>query len=233
VKPPLLLLHGAIGSGRQFNKLLPVLSEYDVHVFTFPGHGGKEIPAEGFSIELFADSVHNYLKEKNLESVFVFGYSMGGYVALYLASRYPNLFKKIITLGTKMEWTPEIAARETSQLNAEKIEAKVPAFAEALKQLHSPQDWKIVLQKTSEMLAAMGERPPLTKEDFQKIKIPVVVGLGDADKMVSREESERVVKYLPDGKFLLLENTEHPLERVDVNVLKSIFNQLLFQSSIH
>jgi pimeloyl-ACP methyl ester carboxylesterase len=223
MKPPLILLHGALASGGQFARMLHKFPEFDVCTFNFPGHSGPRIPTEDFSIELFAESLLNYLKEDfPFEKVYVFGYSMGGYVALYLASRHPYLFEKIFTLGTKMEWTPEIAARETAKLDAEKIEAKFPAYAEALRDMHPWQDWKIVMQKTREMLTAMGERPPLTKEDFQKIKIPVIVGLGDADKMVSREESERAVEYLPDGKFLLLENTQHPLERVDVDMLKSV-----------
>jgi esterase/lipase len=230
VKQCLLLLHGAISSGKQFDKLLLLLNDdFNMHVFIFPGHGGKENPAEGFSIQLFAESLLNYVKKEKLESIFVFGYSMGGYVALYLAARYPNLFRKIFTLGTKMEWTKEIAAKETSQLNAEKIEEKVPAFAEALKQQHAPQDWKIVLQMTSEMLTGLGKNPALNKEDFEKIQIPVVVGLGDSDKMVTREESKRSVSYLKNGKFMLLENTQHPFERVEVALIEGKLKEFFLQ----
>ena len=220
MKPTLLLLHGAISSGKQFDKLLPLLNdEFDVYVFTFPGHGGNKIPAEEFSIPLFANALLYYLVENNLMPAYVFGYSMGGYVALYIASRLSNQFQKIITLGTKLNWTEETAAREVVQLNPEKIEEKVPAFAEVLKQLHAPEDWKAVLNKTSEMLMNLGKNPLLNKEAFERIKIPVVIGLGDSDKMVSREESENAVQYLANGKFQMLENTQHPFERVDVNML--------------
>ena len=225
LKPSLILLHGAISSEKQFDTLLPLLNkELDVHVFSFPGHGGKKIPAEPFSIDLFASALLDFLQQEKISSASVFGYSMGGYVALYLASRHPLLINKIFTLGTKLEWTEEIAAKETAQLNPGKIKSKVPAFAEALKQLHAPQDWKTVLHKTSEMLLQLGKKPALTENDFQKIKIPVLIGLGDGDKMVSRPEAENAEKYLECGKLLLLENTPHVFEKVDRRILADYMN---------
>jgi pimeloyl-ACP methyl ester carboxylesterase len=225
LKLSLILLHGAISSGKQFDRLLPLLNkEFDVHIFSFPGHGGKEIPSEPFSIDLFASALLEYLHSEKISSASVFGYSMGGYVALYLASRHPLLFNKIFTLGTKLEWTEDIAAKETSQLNPEKIEAKVLAFAEALKQLHSPEDWKTVLHKTSELLINLGRNPILNEKDFQKIKIPVLIGLGDEDKMVSKAESENAVNQLKHGRLLLLPETHHVFEKVNQHVLAEYIN---------
>ncbi len=225
MKSDLILLHGAVSSEKQFDTLLPLLNKkFDVHLFSFPGHGGKEIPSEPFSIDLFASALVNYLQKEKISTASVFGYSMGGYVALYLASRQPLLFNKIFTLGTKLEWTEEIASKETAQLNPEKIEAKVPAFAEALKKLHAPGDWKAVLHKTSEMLLQLGRNPALTEKDFQKIKIPVLVGLGDGDKMVSSTESENAVKHLEHGRLLVLPDTPHVFEKVNINVLAGHLN---------
>ena len=45
------------------------------------------------------------------------GHSMGGYVALKLALKRPELVDRIITLGTKFNWTPEVAAKEVKMLN--------------------------------------------------------------------------------------------------------------------
>jgi hypothetical protein len=57
---------------------------------------------------------------------------MGGYVALYLASANENLLDKIANLGTKFDWNPETALKESKMLNVEQIEIKVPKFAEVL-----------------------------------------------------------------------------------------------------
>ena len=58
----LLLLHGAIGSEIQFDSLKSELSnDYNVFTFNFPGHGGIEIPPDGFSIDMFAKSVIDFM----------------------------------------------------------------------------------------------------------------------------------------------------------------------------
>ena len=225
MKQPLLLLHGAISSCRQFDILLPFLNErFEVHTLNFPGHGGDEIKERPFSIPRFATSVLNYLDHEKIVDADIFGYSMGGYVALYLAAHYSGRVKKIFTLATKFEWTPEIAEKEVAQLDPEKISEKVPAFADLLKQTHHPQSWEKVVRKTSTMLLQLGSNPCLGKSDFQKIEIPVLVAKGDKDKMVSYEESKNAAANLKNGQLLVMPSTYHPFEKVDHPVLAGYIN---------
>ena len=86
----LILLHGAIGAKQQLEPLSNALSpQFNIHLINFPGHGGRAMPASAFSIELFASDVLGYMKENNIEQANVFGYSMGGYAAVYLAKHHP------------------------------------------------------------------------------------------------------------------------------------------------
>ena len=96
-------------------------TEFDVYSFNFPGHGGTE-PFESFSMDAFAKATADFIKTHQLKNLPVFGYSMGGYVALYLESMYPSTFQKVITLGTKYEWSEEIAAKEIKMLRPDVIE---------------------------------------------------------------------------------------------------------------
>ncbi len=57
---------------------------------------------------------------------------MCDYVALYLAATTSDLLGKIANLGTKFDWNPETALKESKMLNVEQIEIKVPKFAEVL-----------------------------------------------------------------------------------------------------
>jgi esterase/lipase len=128
----LLVLHGALGAQQQFEELKTLLeSQFTVHTLNFEGHGGRTSNAP-FSMDLFVENVRDYLQENNLSSCSVFGYSMGGYVALKFAAKFPGTVNEIVTLGTKFGWSPEIALKETAMLNPEKIEEKVPKFAAAL-----------------------------------------------------------------------------------------------------
>lgn len=213
---PLLLLHGAIGAADQltFLEALPQNS----FAFDFPGHGGKAFPA-AFSIRAFTESVLQWMDEKGFATVDIFGYSMGGYVALYLARHYPERVGKIFTLATKFAWDEATAAKEVKMLNPEKIAEKVPKFAAALEKRHAPLDWKEVLQRTADLMLALGKKPELAQEDFAAITHPVLLSVGDRDTMVSIEETMQVYRSLPNAQFMVFPDTVHPIEQINLQQL--------------
>ena len=217
---PLLLLHGAIGSKEQLKDLANKLSkDYEVYTFNFSGHGGKAFPTEPFSISLFAKEVLAFMNQKNLGSVSVFGYSMGGYVAMYLAKYHSEKINKVITLATKFYWDDAVAAKEIKMIEPAVLEQKVPAFAKQLQERHAPGDWKELLQLTQELLIKLGRNNTLSINDYTTIKNPCLLLLGDKDKMITLEETVAVYKQLPNAQFEVLTNTPHPIEQVDVNML--------------
>lgn len=220
----LILLHGAIGSSKQLESIAETLkNDYRITLLNFSGHGGKKIPEEKFSIEMFADDVLYLLDKSRKDNADIFGYSMGGYAALYIARHYPGKLNRVFTLGTKFNWNPEISQKEIRMLNPEKIEEKLPKFADELKERHSPEDWKIVLSKTSEMMTDLGNKNTLSDEDFRLIDNEVMITVGDSDKMVSSEESKHVSELLINGRFMLLPDTLHPIEKVSIELITNAF----------
>lgn len=216
----LLLLHGAIGAQDQLQPLKALLSaHYNVHTLSFSGHGGNAFPEGDFSIARFSVDVLNYLNDNNIAQFDVFGYSMGGYVAMYLAKQQPERVGRIITLATKFHWDEPTAQKECGMLDADKIEAKVPAFAAALAKRHAPNNWKEVLNRTKDMLVAMGNDNPLKLEDYANITNPSLIMLGDRDKMITLEETLAVYKALPNAQMAMLPDTQHPIEQVDAQHL--------------
>lgn len=210
----ILLLHGAIGSEEQLFPIRDKLSNGNrVVTMNFSGHGGREI-SHPFSIKHFADEVLAFLQQNQIDRVAIFGYSMGGYVGLYLARHFPSVVERVITLATKFEWTPETAVKEIKLLKPEVIEQKLPKFAEQLHQRHHPQDWKQVMQYTAAMMVEMGQENPLTTEDIAMIDCPVLLMIGDRDKMVSIEETVAIYRQLPNAQLVVLPQTQHPIEQV-------------------
>jgi pimeloyl-ACP methyl ester carboxylesterase len=215
----LLLLHGAIGSTCELEPLAKLLSDhFHIHIINFSGHGGRKITND-FSIKNFAEEVSNWITERGLSKINIFGYSLGGYVAMYLGRHYPDTVENIITLGTKYRWNTEIAAKEVALLRPETIQVKVPAFAEELRQRHSPVEWKDVLNKTAEMLTGIGAKPPLNANDYEKVKSNSLLLLGDSDKMVTLEETVDVFNKLPSSRLGILPGTPHQIKQVNLSLL--------------
>jgi len=228
---PILIIHGALGSASQLDPFKSTLESegFDIHSLNLSGHGGEQFQTN-FGIEQFAEDTLRYLDNHQLKQVNIFGYSMGGYVALWLAKNHPDRVEKIVTLGTKFDWSVESATKEVKKLNAEKILEKIPAFARILEHRHAPNDWKMLLNRTGDMMLALGQQPLLTKELLQTINHQTLICLGDQDDMANRNYSEQVASFLPNGKFSLLENTPHPIEKVDLKKLSEIAAKLFRNS---
>ncbi len=220
----IILLHGALGSSKQLNSLKEKLkNSFDVYSFNFEGHGGRA-SSNDFSIALFVQNTLDFLNENNIDNCSFFGYSMGGYVALKFAQSHPEKVRQIITYGTKFDWTIEKAEKEVLMLNPEKIEEKIPHYADFLKQLHQPLDWKMVMNQTAKMMTSLGEKPSLKDDDLKSITTKTTICVGSKDQMISIEESEKAANLLMNGELHVFENFEHPIEKVDVGVLSELIS---------
>jgi len=226
----ILLLHGALGASAQLAGLAARLKDkYEVLTYDFTGHGGREIPEDPLSIVSFAGGVLQFLDTMGIARIAVFGYSMGGYVGMYLALHRPERISKVATLGTKYHWDEPTAARETQMLDPEKTEQKVPAFAAAQQKLHAPADWKTLMQKTAAMMTDMGADSPIKPADYPQIATPCLLMLGDRDKMVTLEETLAVYKSLPNARMTMLPGTPHPIERVDSELVSFLLKRFLLE----
>ncbi len=217
MKPNLILLHGAIGSAAQLQPLAALLSEdFACHLINFSGHGGEK-PGP-LTITRLSGELAAYIQHHQLQRANIFGYSMGGYVALNTALHLPQLVGRIMTYGTMLEWSPERAAKETALLNPETLKLKVPKFAEKLAQMHGDDNWEDLLRHTGDMLLAMGQQPPISMMSMQAIEQKVKLCVGDRDA-VSIKETEEVYRLLPNACMSVFPNSPHPLEKVDSQLL--------------
>lgn len=212
-------MHGALGSKAQLQSLKALLQDnFRIFELNFGGHGGKA-SQEPFSIQRFTEEVAAFLDQQEVKQIHIFGYSMGGYVALNLARLHPDRVGKIATLGTKLNWTEESAQKEVRMLNPAKILEKVPAYADHLQSVHAPLSWQGVLEQTAGLMLGMGSGKRLFDKDFQSIPHEVRMAVGDKDRMVSIEETQHVVNQLPNASLHVMEGFPHPIDKVDIGQL--------------
>jgi pimeloyl-ACP methyl ester carboxylesterase len=214
---PILLLHGALGAADQLAPLQIALEEMGCTVYrmNFSGHGSQAFEAD-FSMQQFASEIGRFLENQQIPRVHIFGYSMGGYAALYWAASHPAKVASIATLATKFDWTPEGAEREAQMLDPDKILEKVPQYGRMLQERHGADNWRLLLEKTAGMMRELGAQPLLDRAVLSKLELPVLVCRGTEDKMVSEAESQWAVDRLPNARFNALAGTRHPFEKVDL-----------------
>ncbi len=226
-KKDLILIHGALGTSKQFAPLIELLkSNYNIHIFDLPAHGVLAYQSDSLSMYSFANYVRNYILKNKLQKPFIFGFSMGGFVALTLQSQ-TNIFSKIMTLNTKLVWNIETAEREQKMFDPEIILEKVPHYADMLISMHGEDNWKSLLDKHRDMMFKIAKSTPLSDYALSKINIPVLLTKGDSDKMVTSEETLAVASKLSDAESYEFENTSHPIEKIDLELLSSKIREFL------
>jgi pimeloyl-ACP methyl ester carboxylesterase len=223
----LILTHGALGSSADLDKLAEALQKenYNVFTFSFSGHGNTDFETD-FDIKQFTLELQQFILKNALVQPSVIGFSMGGYVALNLARRSPEIIDKIITIGTKFNWSKEVVEKEVKLLDAEVMLTKVPAFAKSLELKHG-EKWKTLLLRTTELMRDISVNNYLNSESLKTIQNKTLVGLGDKDQMVSLEETISVYISLPKANMYILPNTKHPIEQLNSTLFVAVIKDFL------
>ncbi|MDB4880926.1 MAG: hypothetical protein JWL60_2372 [Gemmatimonadetes bacterium] len=224
----MLLLHGALGSRGDMAALGALVSRRrPVHAVEFEGHGSTPPRGGPFSVAGFVDNAVAALDGAGLEKVDVFGYSMGGYVALALALAHPQRVSTITTLGTRFAWDPDVAAKAAARVQPDSLRTTAPDVARVLAEQHAGAGgWEAVAMRTAAFLLTLGARPALGPVELGRIHHRVRIMVGDRDRTVSVEESAAAYRHLPSGELMVLPRTPHPLEQVDIYRLADVLIEL-------
>ena len=100
--PPLVLLHGL---GRRWQVFLPVIPALSLRWQIFApdlrGHGKSSHVARGYHGPQFSEDIAGFLRERVAAPAVLFGHSLGGMLAMQIASHHPELVRALI-LGDNM-----------------------------------------------------------------------------------------------------------------------------------
>ncbi len=96
--PALLLLHGLVGSARNWRQNVDFLSRYStVYAVDLFNMGESErVPGLDAGLEATADGLAALLDALGLDQVDIAGHSHGGAIAMMLAARHPERVRKLI-----------------------------------------------------------------------------------------------------------------------------------------
>jgi len=111
-KPPLIALHGLLGSGACLSPLASILqNEFDVVLPDARGHGKSTAPISGYSYSDLASDVIGLIETLGLDAPVLLGHSMGGLTATVVASRLGSAISRLVLVDPTFispEWQREI-----------------------------------------------------------------------------------------------------------------------------
>ena len=115
---PLLILHGFLGMSDNWKTLATQFAtNFEVHTLDLRNHG-RSLQSEEFSYEVMVQDVFEYCQANNLTKIFIIGHSMGGKVAMLLATRHPELVSKLIVADIGPKFYPQHHQDILAGLNA-------------------------------------------------------------------------------------------------------------------
>lgn len=219
-----VLLHGFGEDSRIWDGITAALAaNYLLIIPNIPGSGGTELlSGEEVGMQDYAYVVHAILQKENIESCTLIGHSMGGYIALAFAEKYPE-WLKAFGLFHSSAYADDAAKKETRKKTIEFIQANgTDAFlktstpglfkdAEASKAAVDD-----LLQKgklfTPEALIqyyqAMIARPDRT-DVLKNFAGPILFMLGEHDKAVPFEQGLKQSHLPAQAHIHILRNSAH------------------------
>ncbi|WP_043931916.1 alpha/beta fold hydrolase [Bacillus sp. EB01] len=238
---PIVLLHGFAGSKLYWEKVIPELAAgYRVIAPDFHGHGDSTMGLEKFSIEEMADAIKELLEYTGLQKVTMFGHSMGGYVTLAFAEKYPEMldgFSLVHSTGS----SDSEEAKAGRESNAKKVvEEGLDILIHGLApKLFSPdneehckdeidQVKKIGLSTsikgTVSALLAMKERRD-RNDVLENTDLPVLLVAGEYDQVIPPEKTFSVEK--PNIEHHLIHGAGHMSMYEEPEELIKVMKQFL------
>jgi 3-oxoadipate enol-lactonase len=220
---PLVFVHGFPLSRGAWQKQVDAFkSSYRVIAPDLRGLGESDATAGTNTMSQMADDIHALLKHLNAGPVVLGGHSMGGYVVLAFARKYPEILRGLVLVGTKAGAdSAEVAAGRRA--TAEKVKAegsRVVVDAMAPKMLAATNTDQAMARSVRAFmehsrpegvigsLLGMAERDDST-QFLSQITVPSLIITGADDTVMPPAESEKMAKAIKAARLEVIPNAGH------------------------
>jgi len=110
--PPMLFIHGGIADHTHFAPQFEHFQhDHRTIVVDLRGHGRSDKPHQDYTISGFADDLVWLCRELGLSQSLVVGHSMGGLVALELATHFEDLTAAIVILDSPVDFRNKLTIK--------------------------------------------------------------------------------------------------------------------------
>lgn len=143
---PLLLIPGLYCSGEVWKETVAHFSgRYTCYSLTLPGFAGQApIQSDSILVQV-TDQIACYIRQNKLQKPVIVGHSLGGWVALQLAIKYPNLVGDIVCVSSA-PFLPALAMGTDIPVDSARkigLQIKKGMAAQNAQQVHASQQYAL------------------------------------------------------------------------------------------
>ena len=221
-RPKVILLHGLGGSTANWALNSSAIAQnYHVFVLDQVGFGKSDKPALKYRVGTYVDFLEKFMAELKIEKASLVGNSMGGWVAGWMAIRYPNRVEKIVLADAAGIVPANYSETQIYQLNnstREEIRANMklifanPAFQtnEALV------DQFMTARVTSgdggtinSLIESIKRREDFLNDRLGEIKKPTLIIWGKQDGLLPVADAYTFNKGIAGSELLIIDQCGH------------------------
>jgi pimeloyl-ACP methyl ester carboxylesterase len=220
-KPPIILLHGLMGSGACWTPVARSLEhEFDVIMPDARGHGGSSAPPHGYFYDDHASDVIGLVRGLGLSPPVLLGHSMGGMVAAVVASRRVGILRGLVLVDPTFlspERQREVRDSDVADQHRRALGLQKSDLVAEARARHSHRSPEILeLQAEARLKTRMAAFDVLTppnppyRDVASAIDVPSLLVLGD-NPVVSLDVAIKLCSNNPRLRIEQIQNAGHGL----------------------
>jgi 3-oxoadipate enol-lactonase len=215
---PLVLIHGFPLDHSIWNEVAGLLEkDFDMILPDLRGFGESTTVETPYGMNELADDISQLLGKLKIEKAVIVGHSMGGYVALAFANKYPDQVSGLALVGSQAPADLPERKQGRYKTAAEVQEKGIGVVLSMIDKLSPDANVREAVRPVIERQSLSGVAGALKamadREDARAwlpdFKFPIVLVHGDADELIPVERAQEIQVALPNAQLVELPGAGH------------------------
>jgi len=241
----IVFAHGLLWSCRMFDDQVAALKDrYRCIAFDFRGQGKSEVTRDGYDMETLYEDAAALIEALGCAPCHFVGLSMGGFIAMRLAARRPDLIKSLILLETSADAEPSENIPKYRQLNfiarwlaLGLVVDRVMPIMFGQKFLTDParaeqrQQWRQRMASNHRIGVTRATIGTITRrsiyDEIEKIRVPTLIIVGEQDVATVPAKSQRIHERIAGSRLVIIPGAGHTSTVEEPAAVNATINEFL------